>query len=244
MIGVQGRPYVGFDAKLDLSALPHLHEEIARALATSHFVAPCQGREPSWGTAQADLYNPAYLCVDKAERELSPEQRRWYETRNPKEKILYLKFAKGAYFPWSTAYCFNENPSWDDKHDTQNPLTTEAQTLFAQTIAWIQALPFFQGVGRISLFGTDPCQHVTCHADQLARDYQRDDEFICFSPLPGRRAYIYDEVARTKHFVEQQVYTFHDCDYHGVDPLPYFNYCIRVDGAFTAEWRDYLGPRR
>ena len=38
-----------------------------------------------------------------------------------------------------------------------------------------------------------------------------------------------------------RAYLFNDRDYHGVSPVPYFTYTIRVDGQFDDELCEKLG---
>lgn len=54
-------------------------------------------------------------------------------------------------------------------------------------------------------------------------------------------SYVYDEQKAVKHYVKNsKTWIFHDCDFHGVDAVPYFAYNVRIDGIYTSDFRNKI----
>ena len=55
-----------------------------------------------------------------------------------------------------------------------------------------------------------------------------------------KRLFLYDEERALELPIDSRFYWFNDFDYHGVERAPHFRYSVRVDGVFTAEFRERI----
>lgn len=237
MYTVNQKPYFKLDDLLSEADAKSLDEEISWGMSVANDVYHCDGCELWRGDAALDLYDHRFKDACIAKDQMSPEEKERFQKLTYQQRQRYLKIAKKAYMPWSTSYSLNIRSQWVKKMETENKeYTEEAKALFPKLIAWCQALPVFKKIGRIEIFGVDPSQHVTCHRDNNPAIWTTKDQFLILSPRQDKRFYIYDEMKKEKIFVKSKLYGFDDLQYHGVDPLPFFTYTVRIDGPFTDEY--------
>ncbi len=224
-----------------------IDREIMFGLAKSKNIFLSPGYELTRGDAELELYNHSFKDVGTAENEINDEERAEFSKLSFNERHRYLRFAKGAYHPWSVCLPLTLNSEWRDKMlpEGKRP-TEEASQLFPQTLAKLYSLKIFESIGRICIFGVDPNQHVTCHRDLDPDQWRLNDELLMISPRGDKKFYVYDPTNKKKHFVDAstKAYIFHDLNYHGCDPLPYFTYTIRIDGIYTELFRSTLSCNR
>lgn len=222
-----------------------LDREIALGLARTKSSFHSVGYEYSRGDAALDLYDHQFKDVKIAESELEPWEKNALSEMNHSERHKYLKYAKGAYHPWSVCYSLLNSFEWNSKMvlDCKGP-TEEAKVLFPKTLEWCYSVPIFKGIGRICIFGVDAGQHVTCHRDMSPEEWAQDDELLMVSPRGNKKFYLYDPEKREKEYVNSNAFIFHDLNYHGVDPHPYFTYSFRIDGIYTDEFKKSFEIKR
>lgn len=260
IIGIWRRPFVDLERHLDLAPLAGLHEEICLGL-TRVPVDYTGGSHRSMGIMPPSLvasagvdYGEVIRAMSRDElvrfRELSddpgaidvdrPGELEIGEERAiplSRRQMLFLKYRYRVYFPWK-AYCeLIPNRYWSEKSDAEGKeFTREARAFFPRTVAFIRSLPFEQ-IGRANIMGLESNDHGTVHRDGEPREGAEPCHFITLCPAGDKRLFVWDEAAQAKTYAPGRAYWFNDCDYHGVDPDPFFRYSIRVDGVFR---RDFL----
>ena len=239
LIGIDGKPWLGTDSFLDVSGLDEIHEEIVRGLTLIDQYEFAAGREWSRGDAAEALYDNKYKCVGICEAELTPHELIFFKNLTRSQRFKYLKIAKGGYFPWSYVYQILGFQEWWKKSDAEGQLPKpEALKYFPKLIKWAYSLPIFESIGRIVIFGVDENHHISCHRDSDPETYKTDDELLMLDPNGNKPFYVYDEQKGAKHYVKNsKTWIFHDCDFHGVDAVPYFAYNVRIDGVYTSDFR-------
>lgn len=157
------------------------------------------------------------------------------------QKIKYATYAMGAAQAWNFSVFLLKNEYLTKSDNSKRTLGKNAN-LFPHVLSYfLDDLPF-ELVNRAILFSTFPGTEMICHRDWVRTD-SNTMHHICFNFGPGRKAFVYDCDTREKTFVREgcRAYMFNDQDYHGVNPVPYFAYTIRVDGQFTKEFCEQLG---
>ena len=261
--GLWGRAFVPLERYVDTAALAALHDEVCLALAQmpvdftggSH---RSMGIMPPGTEAQALTdYAEVIAALDDAGfavfRSLADDPgaidpaRRHAETygeerQHPlsRRQMHWLKYRHGVYFPWKVYVEMIPNRWWGDKADpTGKRFTRLAETLLPKTVAFVRALPFAH-IGRCNLMGLESNDHGTVHRDGDPAEQVAPDEFISFCPAGAKALYLWDAVRQERTAVTGPAYWFNDFDFHGVEAAPTFQYSIRVDGAFTDEFRSAL----
>lgn len=238
MITINGGPYVYMDHLLTDEDARSLDEEITFGLARTDNTILSVGREFSRGDAAPEFYNHDYKDVQHAEAELTPAERTKLRLAGFKYKEYhkYLKYAKGAYHPWSHAYMVM-NSEWVNQQTSNGKvITEEANRLFPKLIKWCYDLPIFKEIGRISIFGVDVNQHITVHRDFDPRKLKDDHHLLMVSPRGAKKSFTFDQENNKKYYVDSKCYIFHDLNFHGVDPSPHWTYNFRIDGTYTDEF--------
>lgn len=237
MILVNKRPIFPMDNAVDTSCFAELDMEICLGLAKAKETFLTNGSDYTRGDATPDLYDHRFKDVTIAASELRADERAVFETLTYAEKQRYLKYAKGAYHPWSVCYTFLTSDSWNDKMNSAGKvLKQEARELFPKTIDWCYRLPQFREIGRIAIFGVDPRQHVTCHRDLEPSKWPTNNELLMVCPRGDKKFFVYDPLLKEKIFPETRCYIFSDLNFHGVEPSPRFTYSLRIDGKYTDEF--------
>lgn len=240
MYTYNGQPILDQSQLFSASDLAQIDREVMFGLARSQNIFFSPGYELSRGDAELSLYNHDFKDVYLAEKELDEAERAEFAKLSFIQQHRYLRYAKGAYHPWSVCLPLTTESHWQNKMSSEGKsVTEEAKRLFPTTIEKLYALPAFKSIGRICIFGIDPNQHVTCHRDLDPADWPINDELLMISPRGNKKFFVYDPETKTKHFVREtsRAYIFHDLNYHGCEPLPYFTYTIRIDGLYSDEFR-------
>jgi hypothetical protein len=261
--GIFGRPYVDLSSVIDTSALADLHEEICFGLPrveTSYTGASLKWMGVVAPEVMVDPYRDAMQVIESMSRrelarfvslgenphELDLESDEPFEfgdeTDHPlsHEQRLYLKYRYGVYFPWKVAYHLLENVWWEDKNSGQGKdFVGRAYEVFPRTVAFLKSLPFRE-MGRVVLFGIEANDHAPLHRDTAPGEAGAVQHNITICPTGKKRFYLSDPDRTTKHPVTSKLYWFNDMDWHGVDPAPFFQYSIRVDGVFEPSFVEDL----
>jgi hypothetical protein len=267
LVGLWGRPHLRLDealARIGIGAadIAALHDEVCIAYASlpveytggSHrsmgimppsrtaeavvdYVEVLRGLSPAQWRTFVDLADDPADFVDVDRDDVGEER----GTPLSRRQMLWLKVRHGVYFPWKGYLELIPNRRWGDKANPEGKrFTRNARTFLPRTCALVERLPFV-AVGRCNVMGLEAHDHGTVHRDGDPTEQQAPDEFITLYPAPGKRLFVWDEVARTAHPIEgAHAVWFNDFDYHGVDAAPFFRYSIRVDGVFTDAFRTSL----
>ena len=225
--------------------LAELDREITLGLSKSKTNFLTIGKELTFGIAEMELYDHRFKDVGIAESELLEWEKEELRNMTFQERQQYLKFAKGAYFPWAICNSLLTASTWNDKMKPDGKVVTEeAKRLFPKVLKWCYSLPIFESIGRICIFGIDACQHVTCHRDADPMKWLTDDELLMVSPRGDKKFYLYDPETKERYEPPSKIFIFHDQNYHGVEPSPRFTYNFRIDGIYTEEFRKTLRIQR
>jgi len=246
LLTINNKPFVDMSHLLSDEMALELDQEITFGLARTDDTILSVGREYTRGDAALEFYNHDYKDVQLAENELTDQEKSRMKLAKfgYKEYHKYLKYAKGAYHPWSHAYMVM-NSDWIKQSEGNNKMIKEeAQRLFPKLINWCYALPIFKEIGRISIFGVDVNQHITVHRDYDPRKLKDNHHILMTSPRGAKKSFMYDQSNDTKHYVNSKCYIFHDLNFHGVDPSPFWTYNFRIDGKFTDEFAQTLEYKR
>jgi len=253
--GLSGRPYLDLEPLLDLSVFDALDREITLGLArvTTEYTGGSlkwMGVAAPWVMADgyrdamhaiaamtdAELADFVNLGDDPSAVDLTRRAELTFgdETDRPfsaaQQRLLELRH--GVYFPWKVCYHFLHNDRWEDKHSGEDKdFTDEARTVFPQTVAFLESLPFTE-IGRAVLFGLQPNDHATLHRDTEPGRSLQVAQSMSFAPRPGKRFYLQNHPDDAPTVVQSRAYWFNDMDYHGVLADPFFRYSVRVDGVF------------
>lgn len=145
------------------------------------------------------------------------------------QRRKFLFFRKKSLIPWFFILDLKPN-LFKTKSQDLYPWA-DCIKLFPKLKDCILKLPFIE-IGRVVIYGSWPESRVPCHRDSYpSNDY---DHHINFNPGGYRPVYVYDSINDIKHYLPDnyKFYAYNTSDYHGVDPLPYFSYTVRVDGIF------------
>lgn len=246
LITINDGPILKMDHLLSDSDAEELDKEIVFGLSRTDDTILSVGREWTRGDAAPEFYNHDFKDVKLAEDELTQEERMRMKLAHfgYKEYHKFLKYAKGAYHPWSTAYMVMNSDWMKQGSGTGKVIKDEARRLFPRLIDWCYSVPVFKEIGRISIFGVDPCQHITVHRDYDPRKLKDDHHILMTSPRGVKKSFMYDQSTGTKHYVDSRCYIFHDLNYHGVEPSPHWTYNFRIDGTFTDEFASTVNYNR
>ena len=255
--GIHGKPYLDLEPHLDLSALPAVHDEVCLALTRipvdytggshrSMGIVPPSLRDEPWRDygevirAMSDEEFGTFRELSDNPRAIDPAQRHELEFGEERDvplsrrQMLWLEARFGVYFPWKVYVELIPNRLWGDKAKAEGKAWSRtARAFFPRTIAFVESLPFV-AVGRCNLMGLAANDFGTVHRDGDP-EVERPAPFITIAPLGNKKLFLWDEDTRKKHPVRSRAYWFNDCDYHGVDPDPFFRYSIRIDGEL-APW--------
>ena len=246
LITINGQPYLKMDHLLTQEDADALDKEITFGLARTDNTVLSVGREYSRGDAAVEFYDTEYKDVAHAESELTDEEK--FRMRSAgfryKQYQKYLKYAKGAYHPWSHAYAVMDSKWHEQQEGKDKTIREETQKLFPKLIKWCYAVPIFKEIGRINIFGVDINQHITVHRDYDPRKLKDDHHILMVSPRGAKRSFMYDQKNNVKHYVHSRCYIFHDLNYHGVESSKQWQYNFRIDGKFTDEFLETVKYER
>ena len=249
LITINGKPYLHLDL-LDDNTANEIHDEVVWGMAQTDNTIFSVGDDYSRGDAYTRYFDSDYKDVKYARQELTHAEEERIKNLQvdeyKKQKILerYLKFSKGAYYPWRDVYPIMYSQWNEQEHTAGKYIPAEAKKLFPGTIKWIWSKLPFKQIGRVNIFGVDSSQHITVHRDNNPYVMGVDHHSIMLCPAKNKRSFIYDQEKDVKHYVDSNCYVFHDLNFHGVDANPEWTYSIRVDGLFTDEFQQQIEYRR
>lgn len=145
------------------------------------------------------------------------------------ERRKYMIFKRKCIAPWFFVLDLKPNV-FKTKHLDKFPWEPIME-MMPYTKSCIEKLPFKE-IGRVVIYGSWADSKVVCHRDYPPRD--TISHHINFHPGGNRPVYVYDSMNDKKIYLpdDYRLYAYNVTDYHGVDPVPYFSYTVRVDGTY------------
>ena len=123
-----------------------------------------------------------------------------------------------------------------DQTDLWEP--TEAAQEFAPLMDFIETLPF-KTTGRMLIIYDDAGLSVPAHRDHVETDIC--NEFVWFRTNLKKPFYVLNHETNQKQYVESYSAWFDSVNqFHGSDAAPGLSFSIRVDGAFTDEFKKQI----
>lgn len=205
-----------------------IHEEIVRFLVYERHRA---ARDPS--VPQADWIRTIPFegrsPPDVYRNVLTDEQRAHHDALPVADQHAYLYF-HGANFMWDTVLPLsdwgeNAERAWDRRWEPQS-LLPEVTEQMPSLAAFLEALPF-QRRGRVLLLGVSAFQPVYEHRDDVP--HLSEFMLVSFMPESMKKHLCVRSSNRVERFPVMGTW-FDEADAHHVEPSPWFNYTIRVDG--------------
>ena len=263
VLGLFGKPFIDLSPLLPSEGLPELHEEICLGLSQvpldytggshrSMGIMPAARREEAvadYGEviramtpAEVETFRslaerPEAIALQAQLEDSFGEERAIPLSRR---QMMWLQIRFGVYFPWKGYVELIPNRSWEGKADPNGKRFTRlALSFFPKTVQFVKSLPF-EHIGRCNIMGVFGNDYGTVHRDGDPAEQQAPDEFITFCPNGDKRLFLYDEERALELPIDSRFYWFNDFDYHGVERAPHFRYSVRVDGVFTAEFRERI----
>jgi hypothetical protein len=251
--GVFGKPYIDLSSYIDLTEYDKLHPTICRNIV-----------EAKACIFEGTLYAPEnFLRMDAYSDDIKSLLHTNYEfmglpdedpIKNNGSKFqgndltTYLKFAMGAYDPYSFYLLYDFKEGWRNNPDVDGSL--EAAKYFPEVMNWVKGLVeknIFSHIGRVVFFlvehGGISIQHS--HHEFPAPDpfypefHNEPCEFIHVQHSTDRKFFVSDE-HNQKTYIDSRVSWFNDKDWHGGDPIMKSVYSLRVDGVFTESFKDKI----
>lgn len=243
-ITINGLPWLPMNHLVDDTFLQKLDLEVCLGLAQAKNDYMSTLYASGRGDVPIEIHPTEYKESTEVENSLTAEEINLIKNFDLKTKQRFLKFYKQAYHPW--AFCYDVIPSsWTNRDVPINKtVPSEALKLFPTLIKWAFGIGIFKSIGRIAIFGVDVNQPVICHRDLDPNKSAQDCNLLMISPKGNKKFYIYDQEKQEKLYVKDNVWIFHDFNFHGADAVPYFNYTIRIDGKYTNEFAQTINYDR
>ena len=215
--GINGQPFYKFDVNVDVE---RLDDEICRGLAQSNLshLGMVAGDKPP----ELEEGRPPFEEVLK----VIPEP-----GMNAQESRKYRIFKRLIDNPWAFVVTLKPNNFLTKEQDLY-PWTSVIDRM-PYTKEVIESLPFSE-IGRVMIYASWAGSSVPCHRDEPSG---KPRPHINFSPNHYRPVFVWDPIKKEKIYLpkDYNFYAYNVTDYHGVDPLPYFSYTVRVDGKYLKE---------
>ena len=229
--GIMGRPFVNFTPHYDWD-WNRMDEEICLCLARTPLdkLPTVQGvMPPALQESEIDAqYENEVMWNYAGDREK-------FAGMDAQQKRRYMFYRHRALIPWYFILDLKPNVFLTKTQDLYPWAPVSDQMPYTRSC--IQQLPFSE-IGRVVIYGSWPEARVPCHRDQIPS--AAFDTHINFNPGGYRPVYVYDSQQDRKHYLpsDHRIYAYNTTDYHGVDPLPYFSYTVRVDGIYNDDaWK-------
>lgn len=254
MKGLHGQPHYELEEFVDMKSFDNIQLDIWKGIA----IAKPKVRH-GYLTPYL-IYNPADLSSELTVRPLMAAYQDYKALPNSDpiklagEEInavhgynaltTFLKYAYGAHDACSHYLFWDHFPGW--RSNTDHREFTDIVEHFPTLISWIDKLVIdgiFSNIGRAYLIAIESNGHSFEHCDPaLDPDVESDvyPEFIHIRPNLNRPFYIYDTVEKKKHYINSRVGWWNDRDMHGGEMVGEPSYAIRIDGIFTAEFRNKI----
>lgn len=261
--GIGGKPYIDLDPYIDVKGFIDLHPKICKGFALAREYA----KEGTWMTPQMKIedmsYIPNWKPIFKAFAEyqalpdddpikvegqkIFPQDFKDYKQRNIFTR--FLKNTLGASDPYIYYFLWDEGNNFNERNSQRTK--TEESKYFPEVVEWIESLlekNIISQVGRVVFFVCDHNGKAFEHRDLTQGDLKDDRgysdhkyEFIHIRPRTKRGFYVWDPESKSKVYINSHSAFWNDQDWHGGEHSDEVEYSIRIDCAFTDEFRKKLG---
>ncbi len=243
MKGIGGRPYIDCAEFLDMDALASMDLEICSGIALSSPKAGVYGP----GVKDSHKFNNFLNLKGKLSGDPKEMEYRWNKMTHDQQNVfakLYLKL----YNPSTVVYLRQPKKGLDPiaaylkKSSADHFDWTQNIQHFPTLVPWLQSLegPVFESYGRVLFFIHEHDCKLLIHRDGLSY-MPHKSEFLWLNPGGTKKFFIYDETTDSRHYVDSTAAFFNDLDMHGGDPTEYASWSLRIDGRFSAEFREKIG---
>jgi hypothetical protein len=246
--GIHGRAYIDLTSLVDLTNFDKLHPEICRSFALAKELSSIGSVDVPDGFMNLEIYKEQFKPLHKAYEEflkLPETDPIKVNGKDFKDNDLsfYLKWAMGGYDLYSFYVLYDFEEGWSN--DTSIRGRKPAADYFPGVIAWIDELvekDIFSHIGRVTFFvqeaGGISFEHRDPSVDPEFPDVP--SEFIHVRPSMDRPFYVRDSETLEKTYIDTRVGYWNDQDWHGGDSVLKPTYSIRIDGKFTASFKEKL----
>ncbi|HEX8579326.1 MAG TPA: hypothetical protein VF655_07000 [Allosphingosinicella sp.] len=153
----------------------------------------------------------------------------------------FLLDGRDPHLPGSRLVYLSQSQREQDYYDLDRTdlwrLTEDAE-LFAELMGFIDTLPF-EAKGRMIIMYDDSGRPVSAHRDHDSPDLCH--EFIWFRTNLNKPFYMLDPETGEKLYVRSHAAWFDTVNqYHGADSADGLSFSIRVDGRFSADFRQLI----
>jgi hypothetical protein len=151
-----------------------------------------------------------------------------FADRQPGSKIIYLTKARRN-SDYTNAEGLGKPDLWE---------RTDNAKEFSLLMDFVSTLPFKQ-VGRVMIMHDSRGRAVTAHRDHLFKEICH--EFIWFRPNLNKPFFVLNPQSGKRKYVRSYSAWFDTCNqFHGADAYDGLSVSIRVDGAFSDEFRTMI----
>lgn len=253
MYGINDRPLIDLDDHIDVAAFAALKDELDLGIVKSQWDSVVFGVGIYDKAPDKDLYNLSVDLRNGARPDAQVVNAALASLPSRTQRRLYLKIRYGLYSSLYSVYL--RRPKDDDYasiNKSERCEWTGDEKHFPKLMKWIEALPLRE-VGRVIFFINEHLCPLNAHSDMkgsrqgkaYVAKHPHEFEFIWVRPTieEGRSLYVLDEASGTKHYVRGHSCWFNSYDVHGSDASPVMTYTLRVDGAFTDDFKRRIGLR-
>jgi len=223
---INNKPFLDLSEYIDLKSFDQLQPKIWKGLAKSKNLAQIGNLDINPGSLDLDGNNCSYLplcsALEKFNKIDNDDSIKLHSQDLTKDELAtYLKFGLGGYDLYITyqKFLFDE--------------------YFPELLQWIRNLNIFKEIFDYYI--------MTMEAGGISFDHRHPpidennleliSEFIHIRPNLDRPFYIRDTQTLEKYYINTRAAYWNDQGRHGGDPVMKTTYSLRIDGAFTEEFK-------
>lgn len=249
--GINSQPYIDLDIHIDIQGFTALHYEICKGIVMADYKKEGNMVKPAAADQYRWEFKPLYQALEEyhalpADHEIKRLGIEIGEYENRDKFMLFLKLALGAYDPYQFIFLKTEAGGWESRFE-EKAWTEDAVNHFPKVKQWIEQEiqdKVFKTIGRIIVFKAEHDCLMPLHRDLIEPEtdyYPHRHEFIHLRPNADKPFYIYDPETDTRISVDCRAAFFNDLDWHAGGRSDIQSYSIRIDGAFSDEFREKIG---
>lgn len=252
---IAGKPWVNFDAHVDLDSLNALKLEVCKGFAQSwalgHVLPSVAGIGANWPDGTGALPQPSGRELVEVLRETkqNPAAIGHNELVELTREInsygyLFLKLiGDNLGIGYNLYLRAPTTQDYNDKHLASKTAYTKAAANFKSLFQWVEGQRIFDEIGRVVIFFNDQDQHCLLHRDRSELNKTTSpDNFIWINLFPTRKQfYLLDGETGMKHPITAQVAWFDTENWHASETSPFAAFSIRFDGVFSEHWKARTG---
>ena len=240
MVGIEKKPYLSLEQLIKTDVFLELQEELIQLLAIAPSLKVSYRHYMSLGVILPKALSKdieeitKYGYFDKMSVLNRKDEYPKILQNHSSFLLRYEHLKTKSWIQWSEGIALKDSSSWNKNrekkvnyHEDIIPYTKKCRKL-------IDELPF-EHHGRVILFSYPPNSILIPHKDSYMEPHQ--DEFITLQFNNREKFFIYDELQNKKHYINSKVFFYNDRDFHGLDPMPYWTFSLRIDGPFKESFK-------